>query len=279
MTGAQLLAALENGVSAYPKMEGRFPCVAGVRLTFDPQLPPNARIRPEDVFVQGRPLDLQTSYRLATKVYLATGRDGYTSLANTPEVVSAENCPTLPVLVRTHLTLLSAASAFLVPNAAVRHAVAKLLRPIHKRATDQARRLASSPSRGLTPSPALAPSPAPSGPTPATTPHIHLLVPSALDPPHSENGGAHHDHDQHDQHDHEHDHDHDADADDPASVPAMCVLSSDDEESYPEIAAAHRRDSSGRSRRRSMAMERSTRPSVLRVVAVVDGRISMVPPH
>ena len=30
MTGAQLLAALENGVSQYPRLEGRFPQVAGV---------------------------------------------------------------------------------------------------------------------------------------------------------------------------------------------------------------------------------------------------------
>ena len=39
LTGAELLAALENGVSQYPKLEGRFPCVSGVRFAFDPAKP------------------------------------------------------------------------------------------------------------------------------------------------------------------------------------------------------------------------------------------------
>ena len=34
--GSQLLSALENGVSQYPKLEGRFPQVAGVSFIFDP---------------------------------------------------------------------------------------------------------------------------------------------------------------------------------------------------------------------------------------------------
>jgi hypothetical protein len=32
LTGQQLLEALENGVSQYPKLEGRFPCVSGVKF-------------------------------------------------------------------------------------------------------------------------------------------------------------------------------------------------------------------------------------------------------
>ena len=39
LTGAELLAALENGVSQYPKLEGRFPCVSGVRFAYDPSKP------------------------------------------------------------------------------------------------------------------------------------------------------------------------------------------------------------------------------------------------
>ena len=39
LTGAQLLASLENGVSQYPKLEGRWPCVSGVSFTFDPKKP------------------------------------------------------------------------------------------------------------------------------------------------------------------------------------------------------------------------------------------------
>eukprot|EP01047_Picozoa_sp_COSAG01_P099208 COSAG01_NODE_29267_length_641_cov_1.376384_1_plen_94_part_10 len=46
LSGTQLHRALENGVSQYPKLEGRFPCVSGVRFSFDPALPPNARVDP-----------------------------------------------------------------------------------------------------------------------------------------------------------------------------------------------------------------------------------------
>ena len=39
LSGEELRAALENGVSQYPKLEGRFPCVSGVRFSFDPSKP------------------------------------------------------------------------------------------------------------------------------------------------------------------------------------------------------------------------------------------------
>ncbi len=42
LTGEELRAALENGVSQYPKLEGRFPCVSGVRFAFDPSRPGGA---------------------------------------------------------------------------------------------------------------------------------------------------------------------------------------------------------------------------------------------
>lgn len=36
--------ALENGVSAYPKLEGRFPQVAGISFAFDPNQAPGRRV-------------------------------------------------------------------------------------------------------------------------------------------------------------------------------------------------------------------------------------------
>lgn len=80
VSGAQLLAALENGVSMWPRQEGRFPQVSGVRFAFDPTLPPGARVVPGSVVVGAAPLDLQAAYSLATKEYLAEGRDGYDCL-------------------------------------------------------------------------------------------------------------------------------------------------------------------------------------------------------
>ena len=42
--GEDLLAALENGVSMYPKLEGRFLQVGGLSFAFDPTKPPLQRV-------------------------------------------------------------------------------------------------------------------------------------------------------------------------------------------------------------------------------------------
>ena len=69
--------ALENGVSSYPKLEGRFPQVAGLSFGFDPEKPPYSRVDPLFVRVGDEYLDLKSTYRLATKTYLYQGCDGY----------------------------------------------------------------------------------------------------------------------------------------------------------------------------------------------------------
>ncbi|KAL7533326.1 hypothetical protein ACHAXR_005170 [Thalassiosira sp. AJA248-18] len=55
VTAERLLLALENGVSQYPAMEGRFPCVHGVRFTFDPSKPAGSRVVPGSVYLKNRP--------------------------------------------------------------------------------------------------------------------------------------------------------------------------------------------------------------------------------
>ena len=52
------MKALENGVSQYPKLEGRFPQVSGVEFGFDPSKPPGQRVEPLLVKVQGEYLQL-----------------------------------------------------------------------------------------------------------------------------------------------------------------------------------------------------------------------------
>jgi hypothetical protein len=52
-----LLEALENGVSAYPHLEGRFPQVAGIEFGFNPSKPKGQRIDPDRVKVQDLPVD------------------------------------------------------------------------------------------------------------------------------------------------------------------------------------------------------------------------------
>lgn len=59
LSGQQVYEALENGVSQYPKLEGRFPQVAGIHFGFDPDCPPGERILIDQVKIQGEKLDPQ----------------------------------------------------------------------------------------------------------------------------------------------------------------------------------------------------------------------------
>ncbi|ESO83037.1 hypothetical protein LOTGIDRAFT_169666 [Lottia gigantea] len=101
-TGKQIVQALENGVSQYPKLEGRFPQVAGCRFGFDPSKAKGHRIDPALVLIQDEYVDLEKKYRLCTKEYLAHGKDGYTVLKDCPILVNVENCPTLSTCIQNH---------------------------------------------------------------------------------------------------------------------------------------------------------------------------------
>ncbi|MDE2018313.1 MAG: 5'-nucleotidase C-terminal domain-containing protein, partial [Hyphomicrobiales bacterium] len=79
VTGAQLLAALENGFSQVEKGAGRFPQVSGLTVTAKLGEPAGKRV--VSVEVGGKPLDPAATYSLATNDYMAKGGDGYVSLA------------------------------------------------------------------------------------------------------------------------------------------------------------------------------------------------------
>lgn len=72
----------------YPKLEGRFPQVAGVSFGFDPRKPPGSRIDTDLVRIGDEYLNLQQCYHMATKNYMATGCDGYTMLKDCQVIVS-----------------------------------------------------------------------------------------------------------------------------------------------------------------------------------------------
>ncbi|GAB4213300.1 MAG: 5'-nucleotidase C-terminal domain-containing protein [Roseiflexaceae bacterium] len=83
VTGAQLLAALENGVSQAPAEGGRFAQVSGLRFVYIPRRPAGNRVtavsvQEGDTFV---PLDAAKIYRVATNNFTLGGGDGYTALA------------------------------------------------------------------------------------------------------------------------------------------------------------------------------------------------------
>lgn len=80
--GSDIQAALELGVSAYPESLGGFPQVGGMTFEFDPAQPKGNRVTA--VFVQGKQLDPQQSYVLATNDFMAAGGDQYTMLKDYP---------------------------------------------------------------------------------------------------------------------------------------------------------------------------------------------------
>ena len=88
LTGAELLAAFENGVSRIAAVDGRFLQVShNVRLTIDADAEPGARI--VEATVDGAPIEPDATYRLATNDYLARGGDGFDVLAAAEVVLAA----------------------------------------------------------------------------------------------------------------------------------------------------------------------------------------------
>ncbi len=78
LPGAQLLLALENGVSQVEKGSGRFPQVSGVSFTLDVSAPAGARV--SEVMIGGAPLAADTLYKVAVNDYILGGGDGYDAL-------------------------------------------------------------------------------------------------------------------------------------------------------------------------------------------------------
>ena len=106
VTGAQLRVALENGVSQYPRLEGRFPQVSGVSFTFDASLPPNSRIV-GDIKVGGHVALPEAKFKVVLKEYMSKGKDGYNVLADCKILVDSEHAPVLATTVMNAFTELS----------------------------------------------------------------------------------------------------------------------------------------------------------------------------
>ncbi|KAI5457028.1 Metallo-dependent phosphatase-like protein [Mariannaea sp. PMI_226] len=95
VTGQAIWDALENGVSMYPALEGRFPQVSGIRFSFDPKLPRGNRVL--SLEIGGETYDPERKYVLATRGYMGRGKDGFTSLlvksdgGEAEEIIEEEN--------------------------------------------------------------------------------------------------------------------------------------------------------------------------------------------
>lgn len=102
VTGQTLHDALENGVSAYPKLEGRFPQVAGISFTFNPDRPSGSRVEQRLVRIGDEWLDLDEKYALCVKAYMYGGCDGYTMFKKCPVLMDEDSCPELGLAIQNH---------------------------------------------------------------------------------------------------------------------------------------------------------------------------------
>lgn len=104
VTGSAIRKALENGVSLFPALEGRYLQVSGLRFGYDASLSPGNRVK--WVEVAGENLDEGRIYSVATRGYMGRGKDGFSSLlvqsegGEAEEVVSEENGILISMILR-----------------------------------------------------------------------------------------------------------------------------------------------------------------------------------
>ncbi|WP_192252402.1 5'-nucleotidase C-terminal domain-containing protein [Mesorhizobium silamurunense] len=80
ISGKDLVAGLENGLSQIEDGAGRFPQVAGLKYAFDKSVAPNAgRVKSVEVMENGSwaPINPDKQYLVATNNYVRQGGDGY----------------------------------------------------------------------------------------------------------------------------------------------------------------------------------------------------------
>ncbi|MCW2246297.1 2',3'-cyclic-nucleotide 2'-phosphodiesterase (5'-nucleotidase family) [Azospirillum fermentarium] len=101
LSGADLLAVLENGFSRIEDKAGRFPQLSGMTVTYDPKAPTGARV--VQATVGGKPLDPAATYTVATNDYLLRGGDGYDALKRGKVLVDPSAGTLVATLVMDHI--------------------------------------------------------------------------------------------------------------------------------------------------------------------------------
>lgn len=109
LPGADLLAALEHGLSKAPALSGRFPQVSGIAFSYDAGLPVGHRVT--GASLGGKPIDPARRYRLATTDYLADGGDGYAMLKTGRVLIDRSAAPLLATVVMEHIQRLGKVAA------------------------------------------------------------------------------------------------------------------------------------------------------------------------
>jgi 5'-nucleotidase len=85
MSGRDILAALNSGVSKMPATAGQFPQVSGISMRVTVDAPISDRV--SEVRINGQSLDLDKAYTVATSDYLLNGGDGYSMFLSQPILI------------------------------------------------------------------------------------------------------------------------------------------------------------------------------------------------
>jgi 2',3'-cyclic-nucleotide 2'-phosphodiesterase (5'-nucleotidase family) len=101
LTGAQIWAALENGVSQVESNAGRFPQVSGVSFIYNPKAKAGSRVI--SAKIGGQPLNKGGTYTVATNNYAAGGGDGYSVFKKGKVLIDASGATLLAGMVMNYI--------------------------------------------------------------------------------------------------------------------------------------------------------------------------------
>jgi hypothetical protein len=96
--GAAIIKAIENGLSKLPAFEGRFSHVSNIYYTYDASLPAGGRV--VSCKIGEEIMDPYKQYSLATRQYMASGKDGYTALTESEYIIDEENGVLISTILR-----------------------------------------------------------------------------------------------------------------------------------------------------------------------------------
>lgn len=89
MTGAQIKEALEFASRKLPDQNGGFLHVAGLKYKVDSKKEVGNRVN--DIQVNGKPINMEQSYKVGTNDYIAGGGDGYDIMKKTTQLTKSQN--------------------------------------------------------------------------------------------------------------------------------------------------------------------------------------------
>lgn len=101
ITGKQLVSALDQSVSSYPKPTLRFLQVSGLSFTFNPAKPQGSRV--EEVTIGDKKISAQETYTVAVTRSLARGALGYWKVWSRDSIKTPDNPPSVVDAINTYL--------------------------------------------------------------------------------------------------------------------------------------------------------------------------------